>query len=841
MKKILPFLLILFTSWCYSQSVTLDYYLPDDVSYNSEISKPEDVIGHEVGEWHVSHDKLVNYMYKLAEESDRIAIHKTGETYEGRPLLLLTITSPNNHQNMDEIRIEHLKLCDPAEDQNVDNMPAVVYMGYSIHGNEPSGSNAALVAAYHLAAAQGTEINDLLNNVVILLDPSFNPDGLDRFASWVNTNKSQTNVTDTNNRELQEPWPGGRTNHYWFDMNRDWLPVQLPESQARLATFHNWKPNILTDHHEMGSNSTFFFQPGIPSRNNPLTPVRNYELTEAIATYHAEALDQIGSLYYSKESFDDFYYGKGSTYPDVNGGIGILFEQASSRGHARNTSNGVLEFPFTIRNQFITTLSTLKAAKELRLDLLNHQKEFYQSALKLAASDNIKAYAFNDTDGVKLDEFVKILDRHKITVYNLTKSINGISKDGLIVPLNQPQYRLIKAIFEKRTTFTDSLFYDVSSWTLPLAFNINYSEVSGKTFNNSLLGDQYNSVKRLGMVIGEKSSYAYVLDWKNYNAPRLLNQLQSKGIYTKVAMKEFKTDNLTFDAGSIIIPVQNQKIDDARLYQFLNLLAQDTGATIYALKSGKTEGINLGSPQITSLPKLKVALLVGDGISSYEAGEVWHLLDTRMQMPLSRIDIETFNKIDADEYTTLILVSGSYSELNEGKLKTWIQQGGNIVAIKSAARWLSSKGISNVTFKKNGIDSIDSRMPYELDNLVRGAQVIGGAIFEGTVDLTHPISYGLERSSIPVFRNSTLFMEYSKSRYASPVVYADSPLMSGYISEENLNKLKGTAIVNVSSFGSGKIISFADNPNFRAFWYGTNKLFLNSLFFGDLISSSSLR
>jgi hypothetical protein len=213
-------------------------------------------------------------------------------------------------------------------------------------------------------------VDSLLNETVILLDPSFNPDGLNRFASWVNTHKSQTLVTDPVSRELNEAWPGGRTNHYWFDLNRDWLYVQHPESQGRIAKFHEWKPNILTDHHEMGSNSTFFFQPGVPSRINPLTPQKNRELTAKIGTFHARYLDKIGSLYFTEEDYDDFYYGKGSTFPDVNGAVGILFEQASSRGHAQETINGVLSFPFTIRNQVTTSFSTLAAARALRTELL---------------------------------------------------------------------------------------------------------------------------------------------------------------------------------------------------------------------------------------------------------------------------------------------------------------------------------------------------------------------------------------------------------------------------------------------------------------------------------------
>ncbi|MBD0368608.1 MAG: zinc carboxypeptidase, partial [Flavisolibacter sp.] len=302
----------------YSAAQDLSYYLPDSVSYNSSIPKPKEIIYHEVGEWHVTHDRLVNYMRAIAAAApDRVKLETMGFTYEMRPQLLLIITSPENHRNLEQIRQQHVQLTDPSRSAslNIDNMPIVVYIGHSIHGNEPSGANAALLSAYYLAAAQGRQIDELLKNTIILFDPSFNPDGLQRFSTWVNQHKSKNLVTDPASREFNEVWPGGRFNHYWFDLNRDWLPAVHIESQNRLRWFHLWKPNILTDHHEQGSNATFFFQPGVPSRVNPLTPAKNQELTAKMAQFHAAFLDRIGSLYFTKENYDDFYYGKGSTYP----------------------------------------------------------------------------------------------------------------------------------------------------------------------------------------------------------------------------------------------------------------------------------------------------------------------------------------------------------------------------------------------------------------------------------------------------------------------------------------------------------------------------------------------
>ena len=289
MKKSCSFLLFAIFSFANLQAqLDLSYYLPPHVKYDPAIPTPQSVIGHEVGEWHVTHDKLVAYMMALDKASDRISLQITGYTHEARPLLLLTITSPKNHQNIEAIRTQHLQLGEATKSGALDikNMPAVFYLGSSIHGNEASGANAGLVMAYHLAAAQGPEIEKYLENTIILFDPSFNPDGLQRFTAWVNSRKSKVISTDPNDTEHNEAWPGGRFNHYWFDLNRDWLVAQHPESQARAKQFQAWRPNVLNDHHEQGTNATFFFMPGVPSRVNPLTPDKNQELTKKIGEYH---------------------------------------------------------------------------------------------------------------------------------------------------------------------------------------------------------------------------------------------------------------------------------------------------------------------------------------------------------------------------------------------------------------------------------------------------------------------------------------------------------------------------------------------------------------------------
>ncbi len=815
----------------------LEYYLPDNVQYDPAIPTPKEVIGHEVGEWHVTHDKLVQYMQTLAEKSDRIQIENRGSTYEGRPVLLLTISSPENLARLESIREQHLEATEAGGSNiPVADRPLVVYQGFSVHGNEASGSNASLAYAYHLAAAQGPEIEKKLDALVILLDPSFNPDGLQRFAYWANTNRSMNLNPDNNEREYHEVWPGGRTNHYWFDLNRDWLPVQLPESKARIATFHKWLPNILTDHHEMGTNSTFFFQPGEPDRVHPLTPKIYNELTTEIGTYHADALDKIGSLYYTEENYDDYYYGKGSTFPDVNGSIGILFEQGSSRGHMQESENGLLTFPFTIRNQFTTAMSTIEAAENMRGKILTYQQNFYKDLRKEAAEDRTKAYLFgNQKDVVTSRELADILRRHKIRVHELKseQQLNGktyVPGTAYVVPTDQKNYRLLKAIFEKRTTFTDSLFYDVSAWTLPLAFDLDYTELR----NLSVAGEEVKDIPTYEGKVSGKSNYAYLFEWHNYLAPKALNAITQKGLRAKVAKGPFTLNGKRYDYGTIMVPVANQSMNADAIHAFMKEVAAGSQLDIDAVNTGLTKGIDLGSNQFDPVKKQKVALLVGDGIRSYDAGEIWHLFDTRYDMKITKIDTDYLRRVNLSSYTDIIIPSfwssSALDSTTAKKLENWVREGGTLIGFRNAAEWFDKQKLMQLEFRKDTLVAKNIRFDQRRD--FYGAQETGGAIFETRLDRSHPVNFGYKDASLPMFRNTNIYLEPDKHSFNNPIQYTNNPLLSGYVSEENLELLKGSVPFKVSSKGRGKVILFTDNTNFRAFWYGTNKLLMNAVFFG---------
>jgi hypothetical protein len=880
-------LLVVYTSQAQTKP-NLAYFLPQSVTYNPAIPTPASVLGYEVGEWHVSHDQLLLYMRAVDAASDRVTITEYARTHENRPLLLLTITSPENQRNIVQIKADHHQLTDPSVSAKLDvsKMPAVLWMGYSVHGNEPSGTNASLLAVYYLAAAQGPAIEEVLRNTVVLVDPSINPDGMTRFSSWVNSRRSKNLVSDPANVEQNEAWPGGRFNHYWFDLNRDWLPLQHPESRGRLKQFHDWKPNLLTDHHEMGTNSTFFFQPGVPSRKHPLTPDRNFELTQKIGGFHAKALDKIGSLYFTEENYDDFYYGKGSTYPDVNGAVGILFEQASSRGHAQEGPNGVVRFPFTIRNQFTTTLSSIEAMQALRVDMLNYQRDFYQKAAKEASGQGVRAYVFGaEQDPARSYELARIIRQHQIAVYRPKSALtlNGrtfSAADTYVVPTDQPQFRLIQAMFEERNTFKDSIFYDISAWTLPRAFGLAMASVT-KVPGGGLLGQRLDSVSfPVGKVAGDKNAYAYAFSWHGYYAPRALNTLLAHKLVVKVATEPFSIGERKMDYGTIMVPMGVQTVPADTVFALMQQVAAANGIEVVGITTGLSgQGLKLGSTNFVTLKKPEIMLLAGPGVSPTDVGESWHLLDQRFGMTPSLVSPESLDRVNLDRYTVIVASDGIYNGISVAareKLRAWVQRGNTLLALGKGAKWLADNGLSATKFKASGPTPMTPetvvvpgatppstpapgstarglaravppaapysgpkpQLPYASMRNTASAQEITGAIFHARLDLTHPLGYGYDTPDVFLFRDHTVFMERSVSPYANPLMYTARPLASGFISKANEVKLRNAAAVDIADVGAGRIISLVDNPNFRAFWYGTNKLFLNSIFFGQLMRAN---
>tara|TARA_B110000467_G_scaffold27799_1_gene25042 strand:- start:27 stop:2519 length:2493 start_codon:yes stop_codon:yes gene_type:complete len=818
-----------------SQNYFLEKYEP----YNNSILSPEEFLGYEIGFQHTRHDQIVSYLTYLSSVSDKADLINYGKTHEGRNLVILTISSKNNLNRLGEIQKEHLKNTIPGVTvTSNEDLPIIINLGYGVHGNEPSSSEAALLTAYTLVSSKSKKIEKFRQNSVVFIDPTINPDGRDRHTQWANQNKSINLVADEYDSEHNEAWPKGRTNHYWFDLNRDWLLAVNPESRGKLKWFHTWYPNVVTDFHEMGTNSNYFFEPMKTNASvSPLIPAENYNvLSPKFAEYYVKALDSIGSFYYTKESFDETYPGYGSSYPDVQGGLAILFEQASSRGHLQETNYGTISFGFTIRNQYLSSLATVEAAVDNKKMLRDYQKRFFDSSLKEFKDEKVKAYEFGDLyDQNRTKAFIDKLLIHKVKVYK--------SKDKYVVPVNQRQSRMVKNFFETYDKYVDSVFYDASAWSMSNFYNMKSKKLKSFTAESEVLSTK-DLVKNVKV---NKSNYSYVLDWDDYNSVATLNYLQKNNLITYSAFKPFsvkvnETKSIkNFNYGSILIPVSKQKISSEELYEIIKTAQEKFNVPIFNSESGfSIKGIDLGSNNFRINKPVKVALVVGEGVNSYEAGEVWHLLDTRIGMPLSKIRLNQFSRVSLDKYTTMIMVSGSYNQLNKNdieKINDWIEKGNTLITIAKGSSWAINKKLVKESLLEPTKDSIFSRKNYvnAAENI--GRERIGGAILSVDLDLTHPLSFGYRDSSIPVYKNNNVFINKTKDHYSSVGVYSKDPHIDGYISEKNIkNNFKNTASLIVSKLGSGRVIIFADNPNFRGSWYGTNKLFLNAIFFGDNIN-----
>ena len=833
LKLLLVFMLL--SNIITSQNYFLEKYEP----YNNSILSPEEFLGYEIGFQHTRHDQIVSYLTYLSSVSDKADLINYGKTHEGRNLVILTISSKNNLNRLGEIQKEHLKNTIPGVTvTSNEDLPIIINLGYGVHGNEPSSSEAALLTAYTLVSSKSKKIEKFRQNSVVFIDPTINPDGRDRHTQWANQNKSINLVADEYDSEHNEAWPKGRTNHYWFDLNRDWLLAVNPESRGKLKWFHTWYPNVVTDFHEMGTNSNYFFEPMKTNASvSPLIPAENYNvLSPKFAEYYVKALDSIGSFYYTKESFDETYPGYGSSYPDVQGGLAILFEQASSRGHLQETNYGTISFGFTIRNQYLSSLATVEAAVDNKKMLRDYQKRFFDSSLKEFKDEKVKAYEFGDLyDQNRTKAFIDKLLIHKVKVYK--------SKDKYVVPVNQRQSRMVKNFFETYDKYVDSVFYDASAWSMSNFYNMKSKKLKSFTAESEVLSTK-DLVKNVKV---NKSNYSYVLDWDDYNSVATLNYLQKNNLITYSAFKPFsvkvnETKSIkNFNYGSILIPVSKQKISSEELYEIIKTAQEKFNVPIFNSESGfSIKGIDLGSNNFRINKPVKVALVVGEGVNSYEAGEVWHLLDTRIGMPLSKIRLNQFSRVSLDKYTTMIMVSGSYNQLNKNdieKINDWIEKGNTLITIAKGSSWAINKKLVKESLLEPTKDSIFSRKNYvnAAENI--GRERIGGAILSVDLDLTHPLSFGYRDSSIPVYKNNNVFINKTKDNYSSVGVYSKDPHIDGYISEKNIkNNFKNTASLIVSKLGSGRVIIFADNPNFRGSWYGTNKLFLNAIFFGDNIN-----
>ncbi|MCJ7814709.1 MAG: hypothetical protein MUP31_01530, partial [Xanthomonadales bacterium] len=597
----------------------------------------------------------------------------------------------------------------------------------------------------------------------------------------------------------------------------------------------------------------FFFQPGVPSRQNPLTPDENLELTRALAQYHARAMDRAGQPYFTEDGYDDFYFGKGSTYPDINGSIGILFEQKAVLGQEIETSNGIETFQMAIANHLRMSLSSMEGSWAMRDRLKAYQAGFYDSMRKRAASRNFNAWIIGDGgDPARARAFLEILDLHQVEYQPLGAAVREGGREFLpghawVVPVQQAQFGLLEAMLEQRTTFADNTFYDVSAWTLPLAFNLPFATVSRVPEYATATGSSNG-------LPPDANAIAWAIPWNQLEAPALLQSLLTAGLRVRVATRAFSAQTSNglhaFEPGTLVIQSGLQPPDTRP--NGLRLLTEQAlaGLEIYSLSSTMTGvGPDLGSKHFALVKPINPLIVGGEGTSPYGVGEQWFLLDKRLNIPTTIVEHQRLGMIDLWDYTHLLLADGEYDSFAD-ELKMviarWIKDGGVLIAIGGAANWAESICfevlVESCELPAEELIVSQTATPRAYADFAtdEADQVIGGAIVASVLDLSHPLTFGYTRMDLPLFRRGTTVLKPGNNPYSTPVRYTRDPLMAGFIGEDRLAAFAGQPAVIAEKHDQGLVVRFANTPLFRGFWRGTEKMFVNALYFGQVIETTQL-
>ncbi len=827
------------------------------VAYSESIPTPQEALGYELGSRPVRHHHMVAYLTAVAEASDRITVETIGYSHEDRPIQFFVVTSPENHARLDDIRAAHLESLRPGGAVS-DDAPVIVWLNYGVHGAESSSMDAVIPVLHHLAAAEGAEMDRMLDEAVILIAAVFNPDGFARRVDHVERFSSTTVVTDPVSA-VHNLWTAARTNHYWFDLNRQWLLLTQPESRAWITPWHRWKPAVSGDFHEMGSEATYYFHPGTPKRKNPLIPPEARALAEAIATEHAATLDVTKRLYYSEEGFDNFYVGKGSTYPQVNGGVGFLFEAAAARGGLVESQNGLRSYAENIHSHFLTSLSTIKGALENKDALQRYQRRFFTDAFDQGRADARKAFVFTAPgDATRSRMFVDLLQHHDVDVFELARDLTVDDVQypagaSYVVPTAQDQYVMLRAIFDEFTDFEENIFYDVSGWTLPHAYDLQFAALDRRAFNDRLIGAPATA-EASPVVAPGRASYAYGFNWSDHHAPRTLHRILASGLRARVAMAPFtatgqEREQVAFGRGAVIVPLAGQDADEDEVHEVMAAASQE-GVLIHAIASGasREDGFDLGAGRtFRMLERPQILLLFDEGFAAYDVGEIWHLLDHRMGVPVTMVRKSELGRIDWSRYTDVVMVGGRDVAVPDrvlGRMRTWVREGGTLIALRQSAAWVQDTLLKE-TDEKDGRKedkreddegASATRLNYEEKRLHDAEHVIGGAVVASDLDLTHPLGFGLSDRRLPSHRNTTIILDTPKDDpFAVVARYTDAPLLSGYASERRLKEISGSPMIRAERHGQGSVILFVDNPAFRGTFLGTEKAFLNAIFFGHMI------
>ena len=827
------------------------------IRYGRSISSPKDYLGYELGTEYTIYADVLSYLRTLDEQSDRVSIHPYGKTHEGRALEYLVITSEKNQKRLDDIQKNNQRLADPRNinpavaKKIIRENPGIYWLSYNVHGNEASSTEAVMQVAYRLAAGQDKETKAILDNSVVILVPCINPDGRDRYVYWYKSAQSHVTNADQFDYEHDEPWPGGRTNHYWFDLNRDWVWLVHPESQGRIAAYQEWLPQIHVDYHEMGFNRNYFTMPGTTPRNLML-PEPYEALSDTFGLANIAAFDKHKVMYYTREGFDFFYPGYGSSYPSVMGSIGMLVEQGghSRGGRAVETDD---EYILTLRQRvfdhYETSFATLSAAVRNRQTLNQYFHDTFQQKTNTGKS---AVYILPDDPSNHLYDVVNMLRAHGVEVrkakanftvnkahaYESGKASRQVfNKGDFLIYTDQPRHLFINTVMQREMVIEDSIMYDMASWAAPLAYNLDayWSETKPRV-KTDLVNENLTYSSSINQA---RDAYAYVIDWDQRHAPKALAHLWAKGYKVRSARKTFNNGSRTYSQGTLVILMGRNTKKAESVQSDMAQIAKDAGVNIEAFITGRMkEGIDFGSGNMVPLKNPKVGLMVDSPFNSYTAGQLWYLLDKETELGISKLRMNRLKSLDLNQYDVLLFpgARGSLDSSIVKKLKGWVSKGGTLVATEGSATFFTEKsGINKVKIvqppkpEKAGIlPSAYTRYEDRSDSL--GLKRIPGTAFYGMIDNSNPLAFGLP-DRLYTLKQSVSALMPDPSLQTVGYYHKDATQLkvAGYASIENRKLLAGKTFAAVQPMGRGKIVYLVDNTQYRMFWVGPSRMVQNAV------------
>ena len=789
-------------------------------------------MGYDLGSQFTKHHEVIDYYEHVARaEPSRVKLVQYGNTNERRPLLLAIVSSEENLSNLESIRTEHLK----SLNGEGNSQKAIVWLSYNVHGNEAVGTESSLKTIYSLLS----ENTSFLENTVVIIDPCLNPDGLDRYINWYYQYKNTPFQLDVNSKEHNEGWITGRSNHYMFDLNRDWAWLTQKESQHRLVQYNKWMPHIHVDFHEQGLNDPYYFAPAAEPFHEVITNFQR-DFQKTIGKNHAKYFDANGWLYFTKERFDLFYPSYGDTYPTYNGSIGMTYEQGGSgrAGLGVITAIGdTLALKDRIAHHFTTGISTVEIASQ-NIEKLNTEfKKFFQRK-----NFKYKSYVLKGNTG-NIEALQELLVQHDIAFGRANKGmVKGFNystgKSGsmqtdsntLVVSTDQAKGTMVKVLFEPNAKLSDSLTYDITAWSLPYAYGLE-AIASTNIIDTTSSRENLNDTPTLKPF--RDNSYAAITEWNGMNDARFLTHLLKKGIRVRTTYAPFSLDGKSYDRGTLIITRgDNEQIKN--LTTVLNETAKMHNKTIHGVATGFVEaGKDFGSPYIQMIQKPKIAALSGGPTSSYRFGEIWHFFEQQLYYPITVIDTDYADRIDFEEYDILILPGGRYANfLNEERLKglkEWVRGGGKLIAMGGAIKSIDGNEGFGLQQKERKEDTT-KMAPMAQEDRQRQAMknAITGAIFKTKVDNTHPMAFGYDNTYFTLKLGSDAYGYMNDGN----VVYLENNTrpVSGFAGSEAQKRIGKSLIFGVQRYGKGEVIYMVDNPLFRGFWENGKLFFANALF-----------